>query len=253
MSGNNTWRNWVILFALLIVFALVTAFWSSLTPDIDLFGGGGGTRTEIPSVPVTVEPIEFEIAALGIGPVELAPIAAIGILAAVAVGGIVVVGAVIAFINLLLSRQVTAVIESDDFKEKQAQFEQTAKAKLKQMNEGRPTSTPDHNRPVWSAISTSLIVLFFVWLVGMIINFTIYPEGQVTLPSGGIVNTAPRVIVPLLLIALLFLSLRFRPKPIAVAQSNEMEESSIPWDTIAVLFLGLLVVGLGLATMMFLI
>ena len=206
---------------------------------------------DIPSVPVVVEPIKFGISALGIGPYEFSPFLAVVILAVVALVVIIVVGAGIAFINLLISRQVTAVTEDETFKEKQSQFEQRQKDELKQINAGRTTSTPDHNRPGWSAVSTSLIVLFFVWMGGMVINATIYPDGQTISSAGEVANTAPRVIVPLLLFALLVLSFRMRPGKTIAAES--MESASIPWDTIAVILLGLLVVGLGLTAMMFLI
>lgn len=248
MSGNETWRNWAILFVLLIVFALATALWSSISPDINLFSGGN--RTEIPSVPVEVEPITFAVPALGIGPFEFTPFAVTGILAGIVIGGIVVVGAVIAFINLFISRQVTAVFASDAFKEGQSRLEQKEKAELKQMNEGRSITKPEHHRPVWSAVSTSLIVLLFVWFGGMIINGTIFPNGEAISAAGEPVSTAPRVIVPLLLIALLVLAIRMRPQKMVSAESTD--SASIPWDSIAVLILGLLVVGLGIAAMMFL-
>ena len=250
MSGKETWRNWAILMVLLVVFGLATALWSSFNPNISLGGNGGGKRVDIPAVPVEVEPIEFGISALGIGPIEIAPIAAVGILAAVVIVVIAVVGAGIAFINLLIARQVTAVTASDDFKETQAKLEQQQKARLKEMNAGRAVSSPDHNRPGWSAVSTSLVVLFFVWMGGMIINSTIYPEGQRISGAGEVINTAPQIIVPLLLIALFILSIRMRSPSMTVSESTDM--ASIPWDTIAVILLGLLVVGLGLAAMMFL-
>ncbi len=251
MSGKETWRNWALLIALLVVFGLATALWSSFSPSISIGGNGGGNRIDIPSVPVAVEPIEFEIAVLGIGPLELAPIVAVGILAVVAIAGIAIVGVGLAFVNLLISRQVTAVSDDKTFKETQARLEQTEKARLKQMNEGRTVSTPDHNRPGWSAVSTSLIVLFFVWMGGMLINSIVYPEGQRISGAGEIVNTAPIFIVPLLLFALLLLSFRMRPGKIAAAKSTDT--ASIPWDTIAVILLGLLVVGLGLTAMMFIV
>jgi len=203
---------------------------------------------DIPSVPVVVEPIEFGISALGIGPFEVAPIVAVGILALVIFIAIVLVGVGIAFVNLLISRQVTAVIDDDSFKEKQSQLAQREKDGLKLMNEGRTTSTPDHNRPGWSAVSTSLIVLFFVWLGGMVINGTIYPEGQLISGAGLPVSSAPRIIVPLLLFALLILSFRMRPGKVMAAESTDA--APIPWDGIAVILLGLLVVGLGLVAIM---
>lgn len=195
----------------------------------------------------TVEPIVFGIPALGIGPFEFAPIVAVGILAAVILILIALGGAVLAFINLLVSRQVTAVTDDETFKEKQALLVQQQKDEIKQMNEGRTTSTPDHNRPGWSAASTSLIVLFFVWMGGMVINGTIYPEGQFT-SGNNVISSAPIIIVPLLLFALLILSIRMRPGKMMVAESTDT--ASIPWDTIAVILLGLFVVGLGLAAMM---
>ena len=253
MNGNNTWRNWAILIALLVVFGLITALWSAVAPasSFSLGSLGGGNRVDIPSVPPVVEPVEFGIAALGIGPFEFHPLVAIGILAAVAIVGIAVVGAGIAFINLLISRQVTAVVDDESYKEKSAALEQRQKAEIKQLNEGRATSTPDHNRPGWSAVSTSLIVLFFVWMAALIINGTFYPEGQRITEAGEVVNTASSFIIPLMLIALLVLSYLMRPNRVAATKSGEAE-ASIPWDSIAVILLGLLVMGVGLAAMMFL-
>ncbi|KAA3664916.1 MAG: hypothetical protein DWQ04_03275, partial [Chloroflexi bacterium] len=202
------------------------------------------------TVPVAVASIEIEIQALGIGPIEFSPFVAVGMMALVALVAIVLGGAVISFINSLISRQVTAVIDDETFKEKQSQLVQRDKDLLKQMKEGRTPSTPNHNRPGWSAVSTSLIVLFFVWIGGMVINGTIYPEGQLISDAGEVVNSAPRVIVPLVLFALLILSFRMRPGKVVAAESADA--APIPWDAIAVILLGLLVVGLGLAAMMLL-
>ena len=244
MSGKETSRNWATLIALLVVFGLAAALWAFFSPALNL----GGNRVEIPSVPVEVEPIEFGISALGIGPFVFSPFVAVGILALAAVVVIMLGGAIISFANLFISRQVTAVTEDETFKGKQSLLAQRDKDLLKQMKEGRTPSTPDHNRPGWSAVSTSLIVLFFVWMGGMVLNSTIYPEGQLISKAGEVVTTAPRIIVPLVLFALLILSFRMRPGKVMAAESTDA--APIPWDTIAVILLGLFVVGLGLAAMM---
>ncbi|KAA3661082.1 MAG: hypothetical protein DWQ04_17530, partial [Chloroflexi bacterium] len=95
MSGNETSRNWATLIALLVVFGLAAALWAFFSPALNL----GGNRVDIPTVPVAVEPIEFEIQALGIGPIEFSPFVAVGMMALVALVAIVLGGAVISFIN----------------------------------------------------------------------------------------------------------------------------------------------------------
>ena len=147
MNGNETWRNWAILIVLLVVFGLITALWSAFAPSSsfsDLGSLGGGNRVEIPSVPPELlNRLSLAFLRLALALLNLHPLVAIGILAASSNCGVIaVVGAGIAFINLLISRQVTAVVEDESYKEKSAGLEQRQKAEIKQMNEGRSHLNP---------------------------------------------------------------------------------------------------------------
>ncbi|MCP5095606.1 MAG: hypothetical protein GY943_08645 [Chloroflexi bacterium] len=257
MSENGSWRNWAIVFVLMIVFAVATALWSSLTPSISLFGGN---TVEIPDVPVEVVPIELDIPAIGSLDgqfLELSPFVAIGILAGVVIGLVVLVGAGIALINTVLVRQTTAVTSDATYQEHQSTLAQREKDRLKQMKVGRAAGPiPDHNRPRWSAISTSLLILMFVAFFGMIINFTFIPSGEL-LPknSDGVVveavSSASRVVGGMLAVTLAALLVVFRPKRGEPTEKTE-EKDGIPWDSIAVLITGLLIVGIGVGAMVYL-
>lgn len=253
MSSNQSWKNWVIVIGLLIVFGLVTALWSAFTSTINLpeLGFGGSTT----AVPVEIEPIHLEIPLVelpGIGSVggqslEFSPFVGLAALAAIIIGGIVVVGGGIAFLIKLLSGIHENTTETQAYQESVNRLENQQKEKLKAMKEGRdPNSKPEHVMPRWSTISTSLIVLMFVWFGGMVINGELFPEGEFLLENGTLIHTTPIVVGLMLLIALIVLIIRARPQRILSAANDY---GAIPWDTIAVLITGLVVVGLGLGAM----
>lgn len=254
MSGKQAWRNWAIVFALLIVFAIATAVWSSIMPSFSLPGSG----PEVPGAPPPeIEPIELDIPALpfalplvgeGGETLELSPFIALGVLTAVVIGGILAVGVPLALIYVFLSRTATETVESESFRESQNRLEQKQKERLKEMREGRDThGAPDHVMPRWSVISTSLIIIIFVAFFGMILSGTFFPEGEVML-FGSIVNPATIVVGILTFITVIVLAIRLRPQSILA----EGDDQPIPWDSIAVLVSGLIIVGLTLGAMTYL-
>jgi hypothetical protein len=261
LSENGNWRNWAIVFVLLIVFGAATALWSSNTPDISLFGGN---RVDIPDVPVEVMPIELDIPivslpggerTIGGQHLEFSPFLGIGVLTGIIVGLVVLAGLGITFLNTFLVRQVTAVATNPDVQERQSVLAQRETDRLKQMQAGRAAHPiPDHNRPRWSIISTSLLILLFVAFFGMIINDTFIPNGEYVLERANgvteVVSSASRVVGGLVIAALLVLIAVFRPQKIAAV--DQTDGAGIPWDSIAVVFTGLLVVGIGVAAMVYL-
>lgn len=270
MSGNQAWKNWLVIFILLVAFALVTAVWSGLVGNVSLPTLGGSSSPA--SVPVENEDIDFEILPVqitqpiplteiaidftafeGIRIEDINPYVAIGVLFGVVVGGIVVVGGLIAGPMMLFSRAVSNVKESDSYKEGESRLANSEKELIKQMNEGRSTKTRSHERPRWSAISTSLIILMFAWFISLVLNGTFFPEGFTFL--GGdperYIRTTPIFAWVTLGTTLLALIAWMRPKSLQMPETTS-GGSAIPWDTIAVIFTGLAVVGLGIGAMAYL-
>ncbi len=242
MSENGTRKSVATIVVVLIGFAILTAVWASLTSVVDTYDGG---TQRIPTVPAEITPIELNIPAISAETIELSPFAAIGILAGVVVALVVVVGAGIAFLNGLASRQTTAVIESDTYKEYQAGVKSRAKEQLTDAKKSRPASkAPDHTTPRWSVISTSLLILMFVAFFGMVVSSTLVPTGEYMLESGKLVSANSLVIGIMLAITLLILVLLIRAPRLADVDQTDYE--GIPWNFIVVLTTGLLVVGLGI-------
>lgn len=257
MRINESWRNWAIIFALIIATALVTALWPALTANLlnrDTAAGQAATR-----VPVEVHPIELEIPALSL-PVlgqiggetlTISPFLAVAGLTGLVVGAVLAIGVPLAFIYVLLDRQRDRVVESKEFQEKQAELEKREKERLKRISEGRTIMPrPEHRMPRWSALSTALIILLFVIFFGMVINYTFVPHGELILPGDRVINSAVPIVGGLALITLLALAWTLRPQKLEAVEASE--RGSIPWDFIAVLITGLIVVGIGIGVMVIL-
>lgn len=280
MNSNSGLRNWIIIIVLLAAFALVTAVWSGLvsnapTPSLSV----GGSDLDTSAIPVETEDIDFEIKPIqwtmsfptlfgieipgfditvfpGYAIDDINPLVAIGVLFGLVIVGIGVIGGAIATPILLLSRTVTNVKESESFQESEQRLANAEKALIKDLNEGRSIRADDHVRPRWSAISTSLIILMFAWFVALVLNGTFFPEGFTFL--GGdpdrYLRTTPLFVWITLGATALALIAWMRPKSLQSAESAESEGgvSAIPWDTIAVMMTGLVIVGLGIGAMVYL-
>lgn len=271
LSSNQTVRSWVIIIILLVVFAVVTAVWSTLigsapVPSLEL--GGGGAPAAIPveteNIDFEIKPIQltmrfpslfglnlggFDITLLGNGVAinDINPIVAIGALFALVIGGIAVVGGAIATPIMFGARLVENTKESEAYKENVAKLQAEEKQMLKQMNEGRTTHEPDHERPVWSSVATALIILMFAYFIGRVLDGTFFPEGLLITEEGRLIRTTPYFVWGTMLAGLLGILAWIRPQTITLPESADF--SGIPWDTIAVIMTGLVVVGLGIGAM----
>lgn len=257
MSEKTAWRNWAIVFGLLIVFAIATAVWSSLTPNLSFIRFGGGV--DIPRTPPPeLEPIDLSF--LGID-MALSPFLAVAALAGIFIALTVGAGLAIGAVNLLLSRQVENVAGGDDdFDPERSRLrplynllnrgiEFVEKRKEGQFD-GRVTGSKpeEHPLPGWAVATTALTILMFTAFLGMIIGAEFFPETMV-LNNGAIINPTTIVVLVMLLIVGVVLAIRLRPQTVL---STESDDKPIPWDSIAVLITGLLVVGLSLGAMLYL-
>jgi hypothetical protein len=89
----------------------------------------------------------------------------------------------------------------------------------------------------------------FVAFFGLLIANSLFPEGYI-IWQDTLVNITAIITLILLAIALVVLILAYRSRRRRPAAA--VDSSGIPWDTIAVLISGLLVVGIGIGVLLLL-
>ena len=89
----------------------------------------------------------------------------------------------------------------------------------------------------------------FAVFIGMLTAATLFPSGQIT-EQDQIINISGIITGTFFLVTLFILLLRMNPR--RLASIDETDSEGIPWDTIAIVMLGVLVVGLGIGLVVFL-
>jgi hypothetical protein len=258
LKTSESWKTWLPLLGLLIVFALVSAVWPALADAFSLpslsFGGGSSTSVPYETEPISLEALKLSLAASPLSgaaealPDTISPYVALLVVAGVAFGGIVVVGGGLSAIFKFLSGIRDNTLESDAFKEHQNALEQRIKEQIKQMRDGRTTDPqPSHKMPRWSVISNTLIALMFVGFATMVYVRNFFPEGYIVNEDGQFVNVTGPVFLVLAVITLAIVGWRLRPQTIDAV--DETDNGRIPWDFIVILITGLIVLGLGIGFM----
>ena len=262
MKTSESWKTWLPLLGVLILFAVVTAVWPVLADAFSLpslsFGGGGHTPLPYEPEPISLEAIKTSLAASPLSsvaeslPEEISPFIGLAVVAAAAIGGIVVVGGGLAFITRLLSNIRNNTMEAEGYKEHQNALDQRAKEQIKQMRDGRTTNPmPSHKMPRWSAISNTLIALMFVGFATMVYVRNFFPEGYFINEEGQFVNVTMPVFLVLAVLTLIIVGLRLRSNK-NEEESEDTDNGRIPWDFIVVLITGLIMIGLGIGVMAYL-
>lgn len=267
MNKPESWKTWLPLLGLLILFGLVSALWPAVWPRLSdalalpSFGGGSSTNIPYEPEPIHLEAMKSALAnsslpgplASGLAsaaealPDTISPLVAVGVVAGLVVALIVGVGGGLSFVIKLISGIRNSTLESEAYKTHQNALDQKIKEQIKQMRDGRTTDpVPDHKMPRWSVVSNTLITLMFVGFGTMVVVRNFFPEG-VTEVDGRIVNITTPVFLVLAVITLIILGVRLRPQKIDAI--DETDFGKIPWDFIAVLITGLIMIGLGVGFM----
>lgn len=153
-------------------------------------------------------------------------------------------GLTLALIYILLSRLVAKTTSSASYQTKSTALDQRQTQKISKMRETRPTSAaPESTWRRWSIVTTAITILMFVAFVALLFASVAFPSGQI-IRNGAIVNIASMIVLVTVGITLLALVLWLRSDRINAI--NRTETMAIPWDFIAVVLSGLLVVGLGI-------
>lgn len=242
MNNKQALRNGVIVLAILVATSLVAVLWPGLIVGIGSNGGGGG-GVSAPSIEITTVTLPDMPLLGGLAGSEVNSLLVLAVIAGGIIAVVVGAGVVLGLVYMLLARLAANNAELDSFKEAQAALQQKQKETVKALNADRSTTGPNPEMPRWAAVSTSLTVLFFVTLFGMIINALFATSGQ----QGSALLSSP-IVGGLLLVALVLIGWRVRPQRMV---QTEGDNNGVPWDFVVVLVTGLLVVGLSVGWLLY--
>lgn len=227
--------TWGIIIAILIGSGLLTIVLPALL--------GGGSATALPSETSTVT-IPLPVPMGGRTEITL-PSWQLMLGLAVLIPGLVIgAGLTLALVYILLSRLVARTTTSADYQQNTAALQKRYNDQVATMRQTRPTSTaPESTWRRWSVITTALVIIMFVAFITFLFASMIFPTGQVV-RGESIVNITSALVLAAIAVALIVMGLSLRSERIAAI--NRTESMAIPWDFIAVVVTGLLVVGLGI-------
>ncbi len=253
MSTTKPWINWIVTIVLLVVFAIAAVVLLSVSPSFDIFGGGSSTQ-----VPTEVEPIIInlptsppEVALPGLEisgqMIVIEPMVALISLTLLILGGIVITGIIITVLYTFLDKLSNKTVDSEAYKEYELALTNKEKEYFKEVRQGREAQPAPENpgMPRWSAVSTSIIILIFVALTGMVISLTFWPH-WVEIIDDSLKAPGMAVISVLCLITLIILVWRMTPDRIEKEKTEASDNQGIPRDMIAIILTGLLIIGLGI-------
>lgn len=235
MKNKQSLITWLIIFAILVGSGILTIMLPSLV--------GGGSSTPLPSEPTTVT-IPLPVPIGGQSEITLPSWQLMLGLALLIPALVIGAGLTLAIIYILLSRLVANTTSSTNYQRKSTALQQRQNDKISQMRETRPTSVaPETTWRRWSVITTAITILMFVAFLTLLFAGVAFPSGQIV-RNDAIVNIASVLVLITVGSALLALVLWLRSDRINAI--NRTETMAIPWDFIAVVLSGLLVVGLGI-------
>jgi len=253
LNKTESVRNWLIILVVLIATGVLTAVLPllnlNLTPNLAI--GGGATRPPVGEHTLVIHVPTFLAGTFGsqIVLTSFQVFAVFAGLLVVALGSIVVVGLILSFLIRLLSKSVTAVSTSESYQANVATLDKREQDKLKNIREShaKPNAPADYVYHL-DPLSLSLIILFFVALVGTLLYSELAPTGEFVL-FGQTISSRLSVIIALFIITIPVLAWQVRrQRLLSIAQRDD---APIPWDFIAVLVAGLLIVGIGLGLLLF--
>jgi hypothetical protein len=251
LKSFETRTTWLIIIGLLIFGAIASVAWPAIIASLDsglgLSLGAGPAGGVQPLEPV---PLPAWMSSLpGVEAVagdsgELNPLLVLVVITALLVGLVVGTGLVIGILLRLLDRQTRNVKGDSEFQEKLAAQQQREKERIRALAQEQPPSQiPDHERPRWSTVATSLVILFFVFLAGFAMADTFYPGGAIELAGGRSVDAGLSLAGSLTLLTLLIILL---VTPRRAVQSATGERRPVSWNMIWVIVTGLVFLGIGI-------
>lgn len=242
MKNKKTWITWGIIFAILVGSGILTILVPSLF-------GGGDSLTPLPREQTTVT-IPLPVPMGGRSEITL-PSWQLMLGLAVLIPGLVIgAGLTLALIYILISRLVTRISSSADYQQSAAALEKRRTDTIADMRQTRPTSAaPESTWRRWSVITTAITVIMFLAFLTFLFASMLFPSGQIV-RNESIVNITSVMVLIVVVLALAAMFMWLRSDRIAAL--NNTDSLAIPWDFIAVILTGLLVVGLGVGVIVIL-
>ncbi len=235
MRNKQSLITWLIIFAILVGSGVLTILLPSLV--------GGSSTTPLPSETTTVTfPLPVPIG--GRSEITLPSWQWMLGLAILIPGLVIGAGLTLGIVYIILSRLVANTTSSSSYQKNSVTLDNRQTEKIARLRETRPTSAaPESTWRRWSVITTAITILMFVAFLTFLFASTIFPNGQIV-RNDAIVNIVSVMVVIAVVIALAAIVMWLRSDRIAAI--NRTESLAIPWDFIAVVITGLLVVGLGI-------
>lgn len=248
MEKLKSMQTPLVIIALIVFAGLLTVIW----PDISGgFASGNSGRVEV-SEPLTTSDVSldldgmfytiagdylFQVPALQeLDDTSVNGLVILGILTAVIVGGVIVVGLLIMLLVRAGDRRTEALKESEDYKNAIAEMENAEKAYIKaNLQENPPKEKPSGLMPRWSVISTSLLFAVLAYWFGVVVGAEISPELEGTFGS----------IFGIIALGVSFYSFRTSN----IYEVDETDYNRTPRGTLWVILSGAIIVGLGMGFM----
>jgi len=248
LSRSGSWKTWVVVIAILLFSGFLAAVW----PLVTSLGGdsSAGITFEPETIVITIPPLPLVPGLEGGQVITLPSLVAFAIIAFLVIGAVVVVGLIFSVLIIPLSKQATKVNNSEKFQDRNANLQQREKETIAQKQEGRAAAvSQQHDYSHWAVLATSMAILMFAVFLGLLFAAILFPSGQIT-EQDQIINIAGVIAGAFFLVTLFILLLRMNPRRLAAVDESDRE--GIPWDTIAIILLGVLVLGLGIGLVVFL-
>ena len=253
MERLKSLGNWLIIIILLVGTAVVAVIWPLIVQSLNFSGFGtlfgGATRPRTSPAPIVITIPEPIASMVGMNELVFQGFVAFAVLAAVVIGSVVVAGLIITLLMKLGGKFTGQVAESEDYQKHVSALDAREKETLKAKRENSPVPhEPEGYVYGLDPTSFSLLVLFFVAMVAALMYGIVSPTGEIML-FGQMFNSMLPIILVFFVITIPLLVWRVRRSRLdAVA---DKDNGPIPWDFIAVLVMGLLVVGVGIGLMLF--
>ena len=244
--------NGLIIILLFLGTAVVAVIWPLIAQSLNFSGVGslfgGATRPATSPAPIVIPLPEPVASTVGMSELILEGFAAFTALFVIVVSSVIIAGIIITVLMRLGDKFTAQVIDSEDYQAHVATLAEKEKEKTNAIRGKQPDpNKPDGYIYGLDPVSYSLVILFFVAVFAILVYSLVSATGEIVV-FGQIFYSFVPILVVLFVITIPLLAWRVRRRRLdAIA---EKDNNPAPWDFVAVLILGLSVVGLGIGLML---
>lgn len=245
----------LVLILILIALALVAVIWPMIVESLNFAGVGsffgGAARPATETAPIVIPIPEPIASAIGMNELVLQGFVAFAALAAIVIGSVVIFGLIITLLMRLGGKFTGEVAEDEEYQKHVANLETKEKETLKVKRGAAPApNQPEGYVYGLDPMSFSMLVLFFMAMLGVLVA-TFGPETVDVTLFGNVYPVSTSMLTLFVLSVITIPVLVWRVRRSRIDAIADKDYAPIPWDFIAVLITGLLVVGVGLGIMLY--